>query len=293
MCKHILINQFTPNDIETLKAFCQLTYDRDGFGAIIRRNDDSLEYLKSLDLGSFYLDLSQEISKGLKSLVVHHRTSTNKQGIDYAHPFEFEGYLMTHNGVVQVPGNHDTKTSNDSEALLHHLIKSDWKTTEISGYFSCFLMNQHHTIVLVDDCAPMYTDGRVWCSHKLGDKFKKIELKKITLSPDGLIATENKIKVTKSGYGQNMAHLSLGKPYASSYDWPDYSSAATVTDMRDFSVYSDNFDLFLTYLTRAEESQLMREAKRGNLMRALLEKAHDFGIELTADEIVELEEYFR
>lgn len=212
MCKHILFNEFGLDDIETLKVFCALTYDKDGFGAIIRTTTGDIETMKDLNAGYFYMELMERIYKGdIQTLVVHHRTSTNKDGIDYAHPFEFQGNFLTHNGVVSVPGEHDTKTENDSELLLHHLIKSDFETLPIKGYFSCFILNHLETIVLVDAVAPIYTNGRIYSSHNLSDDFVKVELKLLRLDAvTGEIMVKKEIEVTESNFGREVSHLSLG-----------------------------------------------------------------------------------
>ncbi len=282
MCKHILINEFTPNDIPNLKAFASMTHDRDGFGAIIRTKKGVLETLKSLDLASFYFDLSTRILKNdIQTLVVHHRTSTNGDGIDYAHPFEFMGNLLTHNGVVNVPGSHDTKTRNDSEALLHHLIKTGYATESIQGYFSCFILSDAETTVLVDDIAPIYSDGRIYSSHRLGDNFERLTLERLTLDPvSGLVVNREKIKVTKTDYGSNLAHLSIGSCAESYNDLPVHS-------------YSDNVEAFFDSLTYREEDELFDTRDYALLTTKIGEIGAMLGLELTEKEIDQLCEIFR
>jgi hypothetical protein len=229
MCKHILIRNFTHDDIPLIDDFIARTYDDDGFGAIMRLKGGGIRTAKSLDLGSFYLDVGRWIQAGvIEELVLHHRTSTNESGIDYAHPFEFNGHYLTHNGVVNVPGKHDTKTKNDSEALLHHLIKTNYETQSIAGYFSCFILNDQETIVLVDDSAPIYTDGRVYCSHGL-DSLTKIELQKIVHRSDGT-TTKAAIEVSKSSYGADKRHLSLGSDQAHDFSAYETQEAAWYDD---------------------------------------------------------------
>ena len=197
---------FRSNDIEIIKAFASKTYDKDGFGAIIRTKNNDILTLKALDSSSFYIDLITLIqNKDVSELVVHHRTSTNGAGIDYAHPFEFQGYYLTHNGVVSVPGIHKTKTMNDSEALLHHLIKTNYETKTIQGYFSCFILNKEMTQVIVDGTAPIYSDNRVYSSHKLSEEMKPVTCKHIVVG-----VSSKDIEIEQSDYGQDKAHLSIG-----------------------------------------------------------------------------------
>ena len=205
MCKHIMINDFRPSDLDTLSQFVDLTYDRDGYGAILRTKSNALETIKSLDSGSFYLTLTRRVLQGdIQTVVVHHRTSTNGRGIEYAHPFEYQGVYMTHNGVVTVPGKHETKTTNDTEALLHHLIKTNFDTLAVQGYYSCFILDDHNTAVLVDDCAPMHTDGRVYSSHKLGESWTKLDKVMLFLDPaTGTPTHTYPIEVSQSTYGQD------------------------------------------------------------------------------------------
>lgn len=213
MCKHLLIRSFTQADTSVIEAFTRRTHDNDGYGAIIRHHDGTLSTLKSLDLAAFYLSIGKLVESGtISELVLHHRTSTNGDGLAYAHPFEFSGHLLTHNGVVQVPGKHETKTRNDSEALLHHLIKTGFNTLSINGYFSCFILSSSETVVLVDDKAPIYSDGRVFCSHDLG-AMPRIVNRKITFDVSSGERVEESIQVSASQYGAEKRHLSLGAEY--------------------------------------------------------------------------------
>lgn len=213
MCKHILFNNFNSNtDFEIIKEFARRSQNEScGYGYVIRTTNGDIEWTKNLSVESFYFDLGQRLALGdVATLVVHHRTSTNKAGVEYAHPFEFKGHYLTHNGVVSVPGKHNTKTTNDSEALLHHLIKTNWDTETISGYFSCFVLTNDKTIVLVDDIAPIFTDGRVYSSHKLGDDWYSIQLTRLTLDVSGELIDVRDIKTTKSTYGYDQMGRSLG-----------------------------------------------------------------------------------
>lgn len=287
MCKHILFNDFNPSDAEALKTFAALTHDRDGFGYIVRTKKGEIETGKSLDLASFYFDLSVRISKNdIQTLVVHHRTSTNGDGIEYAHPFLFSGNYLTHNGVVNVPGVHETQTKNDSEALLHHLIKSGYDTESIQGYFSCFILNESETVVLVDNTAPVYVseDGRIYSSHRLGEGFTPVSLEKRTLCPrTGLVINREKIKVTVTSYGSNLSHLSLGSVIPdNSYYSPSQFEAPE----------SDAVAYFYDALSGKEEDALFA-AKSPDVLRALiLYIADDLGMELLETEIDQLEGIF-
>lgn len=281
MCKHILINNFQTRDIETLKAFAaRSTNEKDGYGAIIRNKRGEFETLKDLDASRFYIALTERILRGnISTLVVHHRTSTNKPGIDYAHPFEFDGYLMTHNGVVSVPGVHQTRTENDSEALLHHLIKTGYETETVQGYFSCFILSRDNTTVLVDAIAPIYTDGRVYASHKLDDSWRAVQLKRLTLHPmSGVVMAESDIKVTESSYGQDSAHLSLG----GAWDYPaDPVTPERLTqNVREFFDLATDRDLEPVYFARSgfEARQLISEL------------AYCFGLDVTSKEVSEIED---
>lgn len=269
MCKHILFNRFTLADLSLLKKFNELTYENDGYGCIIRTSHNTLEAFKALDLASFYMDLSLRVSRGdVVSLVVHHRTSTNSPGIDYAHPFEFEGHYLTHNGVVSVPGKHTTKTKNDSEALLHHLIKSDYETKVIQGYFSCFVLSRDETTVLVDDTAPLYTDGRVYCSHALTNEFTRLTKVKLTLDPiSGIERDQKPVELTKSDFGRDLAHLSLGH----TDDLPE-----------------TNVEYILSYAREKELSEIYCARSVIAAYEMIAELGMFFGLQLTKDDIIKV-----
>ena len=277
MCKHILFNNYNAEtDLKTLSDFAVKTNENDGYGAILRYRDNTIETLKSLNQGQFYINLMLQLQKKqVKDLVVHHRTSTNKSGIEYSHPFEFQGNVLTHNGVVNIPGIHETKTSNDSEALLHHLIKTNYNTEEISGYFSCFIINKKETIVLVDDIAPIWTDGRVYSSHKLNEVWNKLELTKVTIGVNGQ-ASSIPIKVTKSTYGSDKAHLSLG-------GW-DYSDTKYTE--------STNVDDFLYFITPQDESDLLSCRNDFELKNNIRSISEYIGVVLNQEEVKEVMEYF-
>lgn len=279
MCKHIMIQNFQPSDMDVLGQFTAKTYDNDGFGAIVRTKSNELLALKSLCKADLYLRLGALIGRdSVRDIVVHHRTSTNKSGLDYAHPFEFQGYMLTHNGVVDVPDKHETKTTNDSEALLHHLIKTNFETTTIQGYFSCFILNHESSIVLVDDIAPMFTDGRIFSSHNLGESFQVLKLTKRTIMLDGK-CTDKPIQVTKTSYGSDKTYLSLGKQYSPTYY--NYSDD-----------YDDNgIDLFFRYVSFLEEEKLvsMSFKKRKKAIKSIAAK---LVIRLSDDDIEYLAETY-
>lgn len=284
MCKHILIKDFQPSDLETLSQFIEKTFDNDGFGAIIRDKTNSIHTLKSLSQGDFYLKLGQALATlQVSDLVVHHRTSTNGQGINYAHPFEYQGNYLTHNGVVSVPDKHETLTTNDSEALLHHLIKTDFQTETIQGYFSCFILNKAGTIVLVDDKAPIYSNDRIFSSHKLGDDFLQVSLKKIVIPLQGE-KVESTISVLKSEYGRDKAHLSIGKSY--SFQDYDYSDRYYSSD------YFSQVDVFLKYISADDEYLIASQRKRKRKIAMIKSIADSFSIRLSPDDIADLMDYF-
>lgn len=281
MCKHILIREFQVEDLSVLRTFAARTYDRDGFGAIIRRTDNSIETLKSLSAPALYLELGAALSRGdATEVVVHHRTSTNGAGIEYAHPFEFQGNYMTHNGVVQVPGKHETMTTNDSETLLHHFIKTGYNTKTVKGYFSVFVLNSDGTTIVVDDRAPIYTNGRIFCSLDLGE-MERIVNKRITFTRDGT-RTESKIELQESDYGNDKAHLSIGtgakvvqiggKKAAASFRWPIQSDDAIAADFLD----SLSMNAFLEI-----EGQPSRRASREMILRI----AHHTGSRLSKQQV--------
>lgn len=280
MCKHILINRFTLEDLPTLQDFASRSNEWDGFGAIMRKADGSIETLKSLCIASFYVELVKEaFTSEITTLVVHHRTSTNGEGIHYAHPFEFEGNFLTHNGVVRVPGDHDTKTTNDSEALLHHLIKSNFDTLSIEGYYSCFILNQTESIVLVDDLAPIYSDGRIYSSHKLDASFEKIESRKITLSVAGEVLDNVPIEVAKSTYGSNLAHLSLGASTVPPEGAEDFYPSPNVTH-------------FMDMLSHEEEDSLFAARSEAHRRDVIREITQTLGLTLTAEDVAYISDFF-
>jgi hypothetical protein len=278
MCKHILFTNFDAStDLKTLSDFANKTNENDGYGSILRYQDGTIETLKSLNQGQFYIQVMIQLNKKpVKDLVVHHRTSTNESGIEYSHPFEFQGNVMTHNGVVSVPGVHETKTANDSEALLHHLIKTNYDTEAVSGYFSCFILNKNETTILIDDIAPIYSDGRIFSSHKLNEEWARIELIKITLGMDGT-SKSIPIKVTKSSYGSDKAHLSLG--WDSSGIDAKYTAATNVDD-------------FLYFISPQDERDLLSCENDTELKTQILLVADFVGVALSEAEINEIMEYF-
>lgn len=283
MCKHILITNFKKEDMTSIYRFADLTSDRDGYGAIARMKNGEIKTIKSLNIAEFYTKLAGIVALKVSELVVHYRTSTNERGVDYAHPFEFQGNYLTHNGVVTVPGKHETKTRNDSEALLHHLIKTNYDTESISGYFSCFILNDTGTTVLVDDTAPIYTDGRIYCSHNLNGEMKSVALKKIVISAG--ISKEKIIKVTKTSYGLDKSYLSLGSgSYKHQFYGEDYS------DLKD-TYYDKGADAFFTYLAPSDERHIencltYREAK--DMIKML---ADEMCIQLTKKDVKEVLRY--
>jgi hypothetical protein len=316
MCKHICFTKFdVKTDTPIIHEFVDKTHDKDGYGAIIRTLDNRLLTFKSLKLVEFYMTLGSVIkSTPIRQLVIHHRTSTNKVGYDYTHPFEYKGNYLTHNGVITVPKKYATKTENDSEILLHHLIDTDFDTKSVSGYFSCFILNDKTTTVVVDATAPMYTDGRVYCSHKL-EGLKPIELKKIVHPLVGDPVT-TPIEVTKTEYGRDKAYLSLGHAYSrynngytdyrsqysgwygtsayeDYYDQFDWEKPASVkADSKTATIRTDNVMKFLDYLTVWDERFLV-EAKSSKILRKRLRrlsKQYDFTFSI--NEVADLVHYF-
>ena len=290
MCKHILVNDFKIKDLDVIKEFASKTSDKDGFGAILRYSDGSLDYLKSLSIASFYVELTKKILlREVQTLVVHHRTSTNGDGLAYAHPFEYAGNYMTHNGVVTVPGKHEVKTTNDSEALLHHLIKTGYETKSISGYFSCFVLNPSETVVLVDSLAPIYTNGRIYCSHKMGEDFRAIELMKITLNPvTGAVIDAIEIQVTENDYGVIYMDKSLGynNRYATQYSSSGYTPHGQEEWYDPYSkTQTDKIESFLDMLTTEEEKYLFNTTSKNKVRKKVFELNRTLGLEMSKEEI--------
>lgn len=283
MCKHILITQFSTQDLDIIREFAERTNENDGYGAIIR-TDSTIETLKSLSLSTFYIELTKRALKGdIIDLVVHHRTSTNEPGIDAAHPFEFEGHYLTHNGVVSVPGEHNTKTTNDSEALLHHLVKTNYDTKSIQGYFSCFILTDQTTTILVDDTAPMYTDGRVYCSHNLNN-YSKLTLTMRTLAPlSNHILEETPIEVTKTTYGHDKATKSLG--YILDAAPTDDDSPWYIPNSEE---YSANVRDIVELMTREETETYYAQVNETLAMQYLEDIAYSMGYTLTFNELIDL-----
>lgn len=292
MCKHILFNQFNPKtDIKTLEDFADKTHDRDGFGAVLRLPGGEIITLKSLSLAGFYRELGEILATSTpETLVVHHRTSTNKGGLDYAHPFEFQGVFLTHNGVVSVPGNHETKTENDSEALLHHLIKTGFDTVSIKGYFSVFMVSAYSTRIIVDETAPIFTDNRVFSSHKMGETWKKIT-KKMILIENGKTKT-SKIELGVSDYGFEKRGLSLGETYS------EIPGGFYLPEVSELSRDAEDFLYFLDYDPDQNTDPIWEtrsnfgEKREVELRNKILEKAHFFGLKLSKKTVQELVEYF-
>lgn len=294
MCKHILFNNFNiAIDLPLLADFAARSeYENDGFGYILRTDKGGIEWMKSICLAEFYLQLGQRLSAGdVKTLVVHHRTSTNKQGVDYAHPFEFNGHYLTHNGVVQVPGKHNTETSNDSEALLHHLIKTQWDTETISGYFSCFVLTHNTTTVLVDDIAPIYSNGRVFSSHKLSDDMQSIMLEKIVFDVNGLEISREYIKTTKTNYGLDKRSLSLGSGSGKSSPgaW-DYES--NWLDLDNSPQHNDKINLLLDCLSQHDIREIMQAGSAHRQIQAIISIGETLGLDLSQEDAVEALDLF-
>ena len=285
MCKHILINDFKPTDLDTLTQFADMTSDNQGYGAILRYANGDISTMKSMTWTGFYIGLTRElVTKPPQTVVVHHRTSTNGKGLDYAHPFEYQGNYLTHNGVVDVPGKHDTKTTNDSEALLHHLVKSNWDTASVRGYYSCFVVTQDQTTVLVDNMAPIYTDGRVYSSHKLDDSYYAIECQRLTLDRQGSLIGQVDIEVNSEGYGHNLAYLSLGASH-SAWNESDPSESWTDKDLSDTALE------FLDSVTPGGYDYLMNSVNENELELKIEDMATNLGLKLSLTDCYELVEY--
>ncbi len=317
MCKHILFNDFNgDNDLQTLFRFVDKTYDKDGFGAIIRDTDNRIHTFKSLDQTHFYMKLGYYVTQfDIKTLVVHHRTSTNQKGLEYAHPFEFQGNYLTHNGVVTVPGNHDTLTTNDSEELLHHLIKTGFDTLAVQGYYSCFILNDKETIVLADDSAPMWTNGRTFSSHKLGKKWKQVYKKRIHIPLDGSERTTFDVEVAPSSYGSEHRSASIGSGYGGSewfkdwqhdyrargHHWEDETGRIAFKpthnppgddDYKACQYGSDPITEFFDVIHYKEEEQLAECGSYANMLELIKDIGWNSGIDLTKDMVEEIASYY-
>lgn len=75
------------------------------------------------------------IPKGVTTLVVHGRTSTNVVGLQNVHPFAYKGCYLAHNGMVDWTGSPNTKPAPvcDSEQFLHWLLNGGtWETAATS-----------------------------------------------------------------------------------------------------------------------------------------------------------------
>jgi predicted glutamine amidotransferase len=70
--------------------------------------------------------------------IFHGRTSTNQPGLINTHPMQEDGWHLIHNGVVTDHGPaYEKKTANDSEHVLHRLIKGiDEVAKHLSGYYA-------------------------------------------------------------------------------------------------------------------------------------------------------------
>ena len=291
MCKHILFNDFNVDtDLETLMVFNSMTYDDDGFGAIIRTKDNDIETIKGLSLGVFYIELMKRVMSkpDIATLVVHHRTSTNKVDFDHTHPFSYKDHYMTHNGVISIPIAYATKTSNDSEQLLHHLIDTNYETRLVNGYYSCFILNKKETIVVVDGIAPIYTDGRVYSSHKLSDSFVRIECKKLVLNPTtGQVVSDTDIEVSDTPYGKELVSVTIGNGVSGEHDdydkyfdrlYDDYPRSVS-KNVLDFYDTIDDDELFTLQKLSRNKHEALKE---------ICNLAWVFGLDLTDSELVEI-----
>lgn len=297
MCKHILFNQFdSEKDIDTLKEFAERTHENDGYGAVVRLKNGDIYTYKSLNQGEFYISMLEYIMKTpeIDTLVVHHRTSTNGDGIEYSHPFDFKGYFLTHNGVVQVPKKYKTKTTNDSEQLLHHLVTTNYDTKKVSGYFSVFLVSATKTQVLVDGIAPIYTDGRVYCSHDLSSKNTKfIKLEKSHAVIAIGVTNITPIEVSESDYGRDKKHLSLGvNSLTRSRDIDFDSDFGPSGDYFDTDKDFDSLELFFSSITDHEDRELMDITSISELEDAIWYKSAELGLYLSDDAIADIAEYY-
>lgn len=287
MCKHIFIRELQESDTDIINRFIELSeYERDGFGYILRTKNNELEYLKSIDIGSFYLSLGKRLARNdIRDIVVHHRTSTNGEGVEYSHPFLFQGNLLTHNGVVNVPGKHNTATLNDSEMLLHHLIKTSYDTESIQGYFSCFILNELESIVLVDDKAPIYKSSchRIYSSHKLGETWEKVMLKKVTYPIDSAIPIVTDIKVSVSTYGNDKRHLSLANSTQTHDDAWDNIDVGNVS--------YEKSEYFLDALNDSDYAMLDSCRNERQLTQAIKSIAETLGLDLEKTDIENIKYY--
>ncbi len=297
MCKHILFNEFNfETDLETLRDFAERTSENDGYGSIIRLKNKDIYTYKSLNEGDFYIVLTKflfERKSEIDTLVVHHRTSTNKNGVDYAHPFEYKGQYLTHNGVVDVPKakKYKTKTKNDSEKLLHHLVETNYNTKDISGYFSVFMVSRDMTQIIVDGIAPIYTDGRIYSSHDLSSenlKYTKLSMSRVKIT-NGTIET-NPIETTKSNYGMDKSYLSLGTK--STIDIMPLGQDWLNKGHDDIDRDYEKQELFFAHITDREDQELSNIRGLEDLENAIWDKCIEIGLYLDDRDINEIAEYY-
>lgn len=116
----------------------------------------------SISEGNYYPDETKEPAL---AVIAHGRTSTNYKGMpEYSHPFfnETLNSAFIHNGVVDVPFNHDFEdvltTSNDSEWLAHEYWTKGVKgLLEVSGYFAFLNLKADGVLEVVkDDYASLF-----------------------------------------------------------------------------------------------------------------------------------------
>ncbi len=97
-----------------------------------------------------------ELSGITTTLIIHGRTSTNVQGVNYCHPYKQNSTYLAHNGVLSWTGrkSEEPKHKNDSGAFLKWLESTEHPVPEKwadfwSGYGALAIMREKHNLQIV------------------------------------------------------------------------------------------------------------------------------------------------
>lgn len=147
---------------------------RDGFGYAALGMDDKVFGAKTLEPFRYskrnmkkypkfvknHVELFGDKGDGkAKCAMFHGRISTNKISLLNTHPMIKEGHYLIHNGVVENIGDkYEKETQNDSEDVLHYLIKGSIEGVAkgVSGYYACVAISPDGKMhVFKDATAPL------------------------------------------------------------------------------------------------------------------------------------------
>lgn len=191
----------------------------------------SLPFLKSDSSQSGELD-------SIDSIVIHGRTSTNKSGLKNCHPIARNGFILSHNGVVEDSGpKYEMMTDNDTEHVVERFSQGIKEVeSHISGYyaFASYKEGTDSLYICRDNIASLYfaeiksLDCHIFATTQeiISECLKTLELKSISIKEvqDNILLEYRSgqfydmTEITPKGrtaYSDSLASLSLGYEIAS------------------------------------------------------------------------------